>query len=119
MNFSKTIFLVGLTASLFSCTKETLEEDDKNDLPDIPDSVFYSSDVKTIIDNNCVGCHAGSSPSAGVDLSNYTNVKFQTEQGNLISRMNNTNNPMPPSGVVPAVDLQKIDKWLSDGLKED
>lgn len=111
------IFCV-IAISQISCTKVTIDESDTSDLPDLVDSVFYDPTVADIMTTNCIGCHGGSSPSSGIDLTTYSNVKFQSQTGNLINRMNNALNPMPPSGLVPAADRQKIDKWLEDGLKE-
>lgn len=101
-----------------SCSKVVIDESDTSDVPDIVDSVFYNPTVADIMTANCVGCHSGSNPSSGVDLTNYSNVKFQSQSGNLINRMNNSLDPMPPSGLVPATDRKTMDKWIEDGLKE-
>lgn len=113
------LILISVVALLqINCTKVVIDESDTSELPPLADTVYYDPTIANIMSSNCVGCHSGSNPSSGVDLTNYSNVKFQTESGDLINRMNDPLNPMPPAGLVPAADRQKIDKWLEDGFKE-
>ncbi len=102
---------------LQNCTKAIIDE--TGTTPTLPDRIIkYSPDIETIMFNHCTTCHSGNAPSANVDLSTYQNVRFYTEQGNLIHRMNNTNNPMPPSGVLSIEQRQLLDKWILDGYLE-
>ena len=101
-----------------SCTRAIIDEGDKNTLPPLTRAVTYQSDIQSIMTNNCITCHAGPAPNAGLDLSNYQNTRFSAEQGGLVSRMNSAVNPMPPSGKLSPQILQIIDKWVTDGLPE-
>ena len=85
---SSIILLMLITLSFSQCTKETI--DVNVSVPEIADSVFYDTDIKPIIDAHCIGCHSGTNPSAGADLSTYELVKFQSEFGTLINRINNS-----------------------------
>lgn len=81
--------------------------------------VKYNTDVKTIIDNNCLNCHGTATPRiGGIPLFNYTQVREEAEFGSLINRMNSTTNPMPQSGILSAEKLAIIDKWKADGFLE-
>lgn len=119
----KIISLKGITISsiflILSCTTAIIDEGDKDSLPPITLTVTYEADVESIMTNNCITCHSGSSPSASLDLSNYQNTKFSAAQGDLVSRMNNTSNPMPPTGKLSPEILQIIDKWITDGYPEE
>jgi len=101
-----------------SCTTAIIEEDSPSSLPPIDRIVTYDADVKVIMTNNCITCHSGPAPSANLDLSTYLNVRYSSEQGTLVERLNNATNPMPPNGILPAETRQLIDKWVTDGFPE-
>ena len=68
-----------LVLSLSSCSSATIEE------VIITEPVTYDTDVSIIISNNCLPCHAGGFPAAGLNLEGYSNVRSSTENGNLLS----------------------------------
>ncbi|WP_353778127.1 hypothetical protein [Winogradskyella sp. 3972H.M.0a.05] len=116
---TKRIFKIGLLAVLLnSCTAAIIDEGNKSTLPPLNRTVTYQSDIQSIMTNSCITCHAGPAPNAGLDLSNYQNTRFSAEEGSLVTRMNNLNNPMPPSGKLSPQILQIIDKWVTDGFPE-
>lgn len=109
-------FTLALCAFLFSsCSKSEvpLTEDIDSSV-----TVTYDADVKGIIDTNCISCHSGSTPPAGLTLTDYFDVREAAENGALIDRINSTANPMPPSGNLPASTLSIIDEWQADGFLE-
>lgn len=110
----KKIISISLLVVFFlsNCTKAIIEEAPTND---ITKTVTYSTDIAPIMTNYCITCHGGGSPSAGIDLGSYQNVKFQTEQGVLNQRMNDVANPMPPAGILSANDRALMEKWIADG----
>lgn len=55
----------------------------------------YSTHISPIISANCLACHSGSSPAAGLNLSTLENV--QTNHFSIMSRINSFENPMPPA----------------------
>ncbi|MCH2194710.1 hypothetical protein [Kordia sp.] len=107
-----------IVVTLYNCTTNTIDEGDISDLPPIVEKVTYDDDVEPIINANCVGCHSGSAASGGLQLTGYANVRAATEQGNLLNRVNNASNPMPPSGQLPLATRQIIDQWVDDGYLE-
>lgn len=118
-NMTKQLTLTVLILLLLqSCTTAIIDEGDPSTLPPITRTITYQSDVQSIMTNNCITCHAGPAPNAGLDLSNYQNTRFSTEMGNLIQRMNNAANPMPPNGLVSPELRQVMDKWVTDGFPE-
>lgn len=114
----KKVVCIAACISLLSCTKAVIEEPATESLPTLTEKVFYDSRVETIMFNSCVTCHSGATASAGVVLSDYSNVKFHAEQGKLVERMNDAANPMPPSGLLPVEQRQVISKWVLDGFPE-
>ena len=117
MKIIQSIFvLLLITLSFSKCSKETIDENSLGDI--ITDSIFYNTDIKPLIDANCIGCHSGSNQSAGLDLSTYKLVKFDSEFGTLIKRINDPQFPMPKAGLMSAEDRGKFDKWVADGFPE-
>ena len=99
-----------------SCTTTEIPLDEVTE--PVIELVTYTGDVKAIIDANCIGCHGASSPQAGLSLVTYQQVRTAAESGNLITRMNNATNPMPPSGILSANVRAIIDAWANDGFLE-
>lgn len=111
-----TLSIVVIT--LCNCTTNTIDEVEIEDLPPIVQQITYDDDVAPIINATCVGCHSGPSANAGLQLDGYANARAGVEQGNVLNRINNASNPMPPSGQMPATDRQIIEQWAADGFLE-
>lgn len=112
--------LVALLIIAFSCTEATID-DDEAPMPDpdpVEETVKYDPEVRNIISANCVDCHGGTAPQAGLDLSTYENVRASAEAGTLLSRIEDISNPMPPSGLMKEENRQIIAKWAADGFEE-
>lgn len=102
--------------TISSCTTTEIPLDEP--AGPITEVVTYTGDVKAIIDNNCVSCHGTTNPNAGLSLVTYQQVRNAAENGNLIPRMNNATNPMPPTGRLSATVRALIDAWADDGFPE-
>ncbi|AZQ65109.1 hypothetical protein EI427_23115 [Flammeovirga pectinis] len=127
----KVFIFTFISLLIFGCSEAVIDDDNTgtndNDVIEVPEddddavaeeAVVYDPHVLTIADNYCISCHSGSSLQAGINLSGYTNFKFQTESGNLLSRINNSSNPMPPAGLMPQEERQRIQKWVDDNFPE-
>ncbi|MEM6720426.1 MAG: hypothetical protein AAF611_13960 [Bacteroidota bacterium] len=115
---STLIALSVVVVALYNCTTNTLAEEEIADLPPIVESITYDEDVAPIFADNCVGCHSGPSPTAGFAIDGYANARAGVEQGNVIDRINDASNPMPPSGLMAPTDRQIIQQWADDGFLE-
>lgn len=78
----------------------------------------YNGNVKVIIDNNCIVCHGATGAAAGMSLTTYDQVKTAVQTRGLLDRINNSSNPMPPSGKMAQSNLDVITKWNTEGLLE-
>ncbi len=116
-NNTKPPLILLLFLGLASCTKAFISNDEETTNP-ITKTIKYNSDVNQIMTNNCVTCHGGPSPSAGLDLTTYINVRAAALNRNLLERMNNVTAPMPQSGILLLSTRQIIDKWKTDGYLE-
>ena len=112
-------FPILISFLMASCSSSEVANDDPV-VVDPTQKVTYEKDVKNIINNSCAvsGCHTGSNPPAGILLTTYNQVRSQAENGNLIARMNNSSNPMPPTGILPSSTRSVIDQWKADGFLE-
>jgi len=90
-------------------------EDDPDGSPAL---VTYENGAKNILDNACVECHGGATPTAGIRLDNFVDASAVADSGRMLARMTSSSNPMPPSGNLPDVNIQVIMDWINDGLLE-
>jgi hypothetical protein len=79
------------------------------------DSIRYTNALKPIFDNVCSNCHSGPFGSGGVDLSTYSGVLAHVVDGRIKDRITNTNNPMPPFGLLPQSKIDSILCWIDKG----
>ncbi|MGB1041982.1 MAG: hypothetical protein ACPGU6_01180 [Tenacibaculum sp.] len=123
-NLKTTLCIISLGLFLASCSSSSEQEivmpDGGNTGGGTSTKTTYDKDVKTIINNSCAtsACHDATNPTAGLPLTNFSQVKNAAENGNLIARMNSSSNPMPASGRLSSSTRAIIDKWKEDGFLE-
>lgn len=116
-NYIKLILTFLVFLGFASCTKAFIPDNEAIPTP-IDKIVKYNTDIKQIMTNNCITCHGGPSPSAGLDLTTYTNVKNAALNRNLLERMNDATAPMPQNGLLLLSTRRIMDKWKTDGYLE-
>ena len=99
--------------------------DSSDDLLDIEvvDEVTYTENIKSIIDNNCIVCHAAVPINyAPMPLTTYENVKEAVQNRGLldrISRAQGVEGMMPYGGTrLPQGLIDLVYQWNADGLQE-
>ncbi len=81
--------------------------------------VRYTNFVRPLIQGKCQGCHGGSNPQGGVDLSSYAKTKVFGQNGKLLSAITRTSNWMPKNGQkLDACSISKIQAWVKAGTPE-
>jgi hypothetical protein len=81
-------------------------------------NVTYSRSIVPILSSNCITCHGGNTPSAGIKLDAYADVKIQATNGRLWGAVSHATNfsPMPKNAAKMSIcNLAKIKKWLDAG----
>lgn len=117
MDLKKIIYTLTISIFLFNCSSSNNEELNPNPDPDPNAKITYEANVKNIISNNCVRCHANSPVNdAPFSLVTYTQVKDRADA--ILSRINNASSPMPPTGQMPINNRDLIQQWKDDGLLE-
>jgi hypothetical protein len=84
-------------------------------------NVTYSQTVSAILSQNCNGCHGGSFPSGGIDLTFYAGVATVAFDGRLLGAITHSSgfSPMPQSApMLPDCEILQIAKWVSEGAQD-
>lgn len=80
-------------------------------------NVTFSGVIFPIIQNNCLGCHSGSFPSGGIDLSAYNGVQQVALDGRLFGAVNHLEGftPMPQGGTLQDCEIDQLNIWINAG----
>jgi uncharacterized membrane protein len=119
-----TILLTALTSCSDSETFDDISTDPGTVTPPVTEpatSITYSKNVKSIIDANCIGCHASGRSAAFRPLTTFAQVKAAVENAGLLNRIqlqNGQQGIMPQAGRMSQANIDLIVKWNTDGLKE-
>ncbi len=87
------------------------------------DDITYTNTVKSIIDNNCIVCHAATPINgAPMSLTTYENVKDAVMNRGLldrISRAQGSPGMMPNGGTrLPQPTINQVFEWSQNGLPQ-
>ncbi|MBP1223134.1 hypothetical protein [Flavobacterium sp. 1355] len=121
MNLKTRLLIPSFALLLVSCTDDN--PGTLIDTPPITGVATYNQNVKSIIDNNCVVCHAAV-PKNGAPMSlvTYDQVKNAVLNRGLLNRISleNGNSSLMPQGGprLPQTTIDVIKKWEQDGLSE-
>lgn len=83
-------------------------------------NVKYSTHIEPIINTYCKGCHSGASPSAGLKLTNYTEVLYTVNEGSLLGSIKWDLGwaQMPKnSAKLSDCNIKKIELWIKAGAQ--
>lgn len=121
LRMSKRIFPL-LAFSLILCGCANDSTDDLTDFVPV-DNVTYTNTVKSIIDNNCLFCHAAVPVNgAPMSLTTYEKVREAVQNRGLldrISRAQGSPGMMPNGGTrLPQNQIDLIFQWSQQGLQE-
>lgn len=80
-------------------------------------SIGYAQVIAPIISNNCLGCHSGTNPSGGIQLSSLNAVQAQANAGRLLGAIQHSAGftPMPPGSSLTACQILQITAWINQG----
>jgi hypothetical protein len=114
-----TSFLASAVLFLSSCTKDIGKSPELSKDAGTPvcDTVTYTynADVKTIITNNCSGCHFAGSPDG--TLTDHPHLQAKALDGSLLKSLRGQQGYaiMPPTGRLNECDVKGIEKWVQAG----
>jgi uncharacterized membrane protein len=106
-----------LTAAEIALIEEWILQGALNNTRTECDSTFaFAADILPIIENNCTGCHSGNDPEAGLMLVTHSDIQTAVISNGLMARVNNSDNPMPPSNELSDCIKSQLQSWIDDGM---
>ncbi|MEP6755398.1 MAG: PSD1 and planctomycete cytochrome C domain-containing protein [Chthonomonadales bacterium] len=89
-------------------------------------SDLFDSKVKAILTENCISCHSGDKPAAGLSLTTRANLLKGGAHGpaihlakgsysHLLTAINYGGPKMPPSGKLPQSEIDTLTAWVNSG----
>ena len=81
-------------------------------------SYTFSGTIQPMLQNFCVGCHAGASASAYVQLDSHAGVVAATGNNRLLGAVKHQSGfaAMPPNGnALTDCQIQQLEKWIAAG----
>lgn len=84
----------------------------------ITNNVSFSITVTSILKTNCIGCHSGTAPSGGIDLSTHANVLKVVSNGKLYGSINHSAGfkAMPNASTkISSCEISQIKSWIDAG----
>lgn len=82
-----------------------------------PTVYTFTAVIEPLIKNKCVGCHKPGDLSGNIDLSTYTKIKAQADNGKLLGSVSHDVGfkPMPQGGKLSDCEITQIQKWIEAG----
>lgn len=110
------LLLIGLNACVYNN-----EEDLYPIVPDCDSvDVSYAAIIAPLLTQHCTGCHSTASPSAGIALERFEDVKKYAENGSLFGSISHDGNfsPMPKNEArLPDCDVAQVKNWVGNGAQ--
>jgi len=114
------ISVLGFALSLSACYYD-VEEEIYPTLECKTDSVTYSGEVLTILQNKCYKCHDAANNNGNITLEGYANLKKYVDNGQLLGAIKRLPgfSPMPKNEPqLVACDIAKIEEWMKQGAAD-
>ncbi len=81
-------------------------------------NITYNGSIVPILQNSCIGCHSGGTPSGNISLNTYSGVFTQATNGNLFGSVNHSTGfeAMPKGGnKLSTCQIDMIRIWIDAG----
>jgi hypothetical protein len=122
---SKTILKLFIVCLTLAITVSSCYYDNKEDLyvnintTCDTSSVTFGNQISGIMSQSCAisGCHDASTTAAGLNLSEYQDVKISADKGTLVDRINGIGGNLMPLGgqELPDCEILQIETWVLNG----
>lgn len=111
------IFAAGIALMISSCSKDV--DEDLNPIDTcVSEDMSFQSDILSIFDFNCNGCHGTGLSFGGITLDNHAGVKAVVDAGRLIGAIAHDDgfSAMPQGGAkLSDCNISKVTAWVEDG----
>ena len=107
------LMLICSTLVIVSCESTTY-----NEISEQTAAPTYETNVKHIIEHNCISCHSGS--KLYPNLETFEEVKNACTNADLVCRIESEScgQRMPLGGRLPQTDIDLIKLWVANGFVE-
>ena len=84
----------------------------------------FTDDILPIIQDNCLSCHGGELPSAGLTMEHYSQIRTAVLDTTVAGIINRIERPlgdpdiMPPDSRLEQCSIDKIKAWVEQGASE-
>lgn len=78
-------------------------------------AISYATDIRPILDANCISCHAPGGEQEISPLLTYDDIKRYTDANNLSDRINGRSSLMPPTAKMSTCNIAIIEAWINQG----
>jgi hypothetical protein len=115
----KSLFVLFLFASMIGCYYD-VEQDLYSNKPCNNSVISYNGRIKNIMEASCTSCHSGSTPSDGIALTNFTEVKNSDQLGKWLCSIEQgaSCSSMPKGGKLSDCDIEACQLWVAQGYPE-
>lgn len=116
---NRTLLIALITPLFYACTSTS--PDDLTQELTTGATVKYTTNVRPIIQSQCISCHNTQNASGGLILETYAQVRASASTGSLIDRITRPANDglvMPQNGRMPQATINVILQWRTDGFLE-
>jgi hypothetical protein len=83
-------------------------------------NLSFANTIKPIFDAQCIGCHQGSNPPKGINLTSHAGIRSAAQTGQLVGAITHTSpyTPMPlaPRPKLDDCTIAKIKAWINTGM---
>ncbi|MFZ9756118.1 MAG: hypothetical protein ACO3DK_08805, partial [Bacteroidia bacterium] len=84
-------------------------------------AVSYTTHIKPLMDQQCVGCHGATAPSAGISLHDWASVKASVQGGRFVGAVDwqTGYSPMPKGGSKwTPCQISQLNAWVNKGMPQ-
>lgn len=114
-----------LSAVILICLVSACSSDSEEELYQVSNCdttlISFQSDILPIMEENCISCHGGVTPSAGLLLENYDQISSSAKNnssGGMINRIERDESDprlMPMGTKLPTCQISQIKAWVNQG----
>lgn len=83
-------------------------------------AMSFANDIQPILNTYCTGCHGGSAPLGGINLSNFSGVSVVVNNNRILGAIRRQAgfSPMPQGGnPLPECHIHQIAAWIDQGAQ--
>lgn len=118
MKLTKWLLILSISVFISSCYYDNEEELYPISANCDTTQFAFSTRILPILNQSCNGCHSGSAPSAGINLTTHADVLIYAQNGALIGSMDHLPgfSPMPKSSPkISDCQISSVKRWIAAG----